>query len=302
MLSQLIAPWDGYVAYAERCNIIVSNRTSVLQKLCLNKGYRDVLNFIFDNNLYPIDLKDEDSGRTAVHYAAELCDSELLECLKKRNCNVNLKDKDGLSPLFICINNRRLEMLEIATNKPARQSSEMEGFPARFAVDPSENSYSSTALVEKNGENCWLEVEVGVYEVYSVILYNRTDEYKDRLRDIVISFYLSDLGEVFTSEILNNKEDRNSVPVIEYLLPSPVRCERVRITRIKDSTVNQDSSDPDGASVLSLSSISVKGSKLRDQDCNLMQFLESLIIKDCDREIKDKVFSFYWLFSYLPTH
>lgn len=100
-----IAPLSGKVckSYAKECNVIVTRRSSVLQRVCINPSYRGVLKTIF--SLYDKNLAEEHSEKTPVHFAAEHCDEELLKFLIEKQCNVNLKDAKKNSPLFTCIMN-----------------------------------------------------------------------------------------------------------------------------------------------------------------------------------------------------
>lgn len=103
---------------------------------------------------------------------------------------------------------RKLQIVNVAKDKPAKQSSQYGNYEASRAVDGNTNGHNSEGSIThtKSGDNPYWQVDlVGTYRLDEIKIFNREDCCKDRLKNFEVIIKLNGV-EVWTYS------DRNSIP------------------------------------------------------------------------------------------
>ncbi len=151
----------------------------------------------------------------------------------------------------------------IARGRSAIQSSTLSPFSAFLAVDGRLTNFTQTA--SGTGSNAYWEVTMASpFLIDSVVVRNRQDCCKSRLRDIQISVR-NTVGNVvvYESALLNPENilggpDQITLELSEELL-GRVAGNRIRITRVRDPDLSGGGVSGDDAEVLSMSEVEVYG-------------------------------------------
>jgi len=160
------------------------------------------------------------------------------------------------------------QLLNLAPNGFATQSSTLQGFFAANGNDGNNGNFTHTAA----GEDipAWWQVDLGEELLLEqVVLHNRDDCCESRLRDITVEVLDASSGVVFTSQLLNPENIDGGPATIDLNLValnggSPVVGQTVRVTRTPDPDLSGTggAGNADEADVLSLGEVEVFGREL----------------------------------------
>ena len=137
-----------------------------------------------------------------------------------------------------------------AYGRPVSQSSTWPGLPAENAVNGNPANYSHTQAAPTP---CWWEVDLGhTYSIDSLVMLNRPDCCRGRLRDITVSILDESHAEVYSSPLLNPAnvlgggaaDFVNGPPMLgadlHQLTGGAVLGRYVRVTRTPDGAADQN--------------------------------------------------------------